>query len=1303
MKKIITYALIATLCWNNLSYAISDDGDHSPLSTSELDLYYYESSSDSELSPRSSDEFIDLENNEEQIIQDSIDKAVEEARPNRTSPWIRFNSQNKQIAYNEYYISGKDSACGFRAFGYDSRVQAVDTLIGALTNPAINPAKKNQIKEYIKNSIYTAEDGVLCAIFGADRPTSDSKEQFASNEQNQITYLNYFKTPGIELSFQIHFDDEGNPIENDRKYDLIDAFAVLKEVNLYIYRPQGADKKLRLAHFISFNAARKNLLLIYKDAHYNRLALCDVAADCNEALLDENSDLEILRNSLSQAGVSASTLDESLFTHTSEDPSISYEVLPALTLNISSENQSSSSAIDCASTFSSVRDQARSRREIQPVREARPLPAFTREQILHFVKNPASRLGALGCNDSCQAAYAFLKEKEDLESKCVLVRLALNHNFIPHGMSLRCFFNELLVSMQQSIKTANQERIRHYLNVYIGKIYIKLGEFDKAWRIFKGLSKKYTQTFLVDMVEMIIEHDFLPENMNQWEAYKYAMDILDDLYQSGNGKAPHSQRNGRAQKPTKNIEAPDYLTTRIVKQRVESLKRQRRVAIEQDAPVEEEDQGEAIERSCYSTFQVQRDLEASVLSERRERAAQSVLRNGRYDGGRDVRKRPRENIESDSDNDLMHHAKRSRTTEVSLIQRDDVATVLDSSDSSSADDVEIDFFDEENEQIKNRIRCLIIKGKCFGKQKNNKNSVNFYLKSLELLDKHDDVNLRVQTLIGLGNARYTDSDHQSNVDWYLEALQLLGESDDISLRAQALIGLGNARYADIGHRTDASWYKEALDVLGDSGDIKLRAQVLVSIGNARYEDRDHKRKDWYLKALQLLGRNGDVNLRAQALIGLGNMRYAGDVHQSDIGWYLDALKLLGERGDIALRAQALIGLGSARYTDDTHQSDAVWHQEALKLLGESGDINLRAQALIGLGNARYIDVGHQLNAAWYLEALKLLGESGDINLRVQALIGLGRARYKDDDHQFNADWYLEALELLGDCGDVGLRAQALIGLGNARYENREHKREYWYSEALQLLGRNGDINLRAQALIGLGNARYRGEQNKWYLEALKLLGGRGDVALQAQALIGLGNARYENRDHKRENFYREALHLLGESGDINLRSQAMIGLGNARYEDRDHKREHWYCKALRILGESGDINLRAQALIGLGNARYIDVDHQFNAAWYLEALDILGERGDIALGAQALIGLGNARYTDNKHQKNADWYLEALQLLGDRGDINLRAQALIGLGNARYENREHKREYWYHEALRLLKGSSNRALIQKAQEGLGRV
>jgi hypothetical protein len=215
--------------------------------------------------------------------ESTIDDVVNSARPDRTNPW-KLNT-NPSVLFNEYYISGENLACGFRAFGYNSREEAIGAMLKALKDTSSQHERRNRkMREYIKDDCSSAEMSVE-------------------------EYLNKIKNMKHELSYNANYNflDQNNEIQkihHDSKVPctLINAFALLNNKNLYIYNVVPNEKIIFLSHAFFTDNKNENVYLLQKNMHYNKLAQISIDVkdrDANTiAQHDENRYLEELKNDI---------------------------------------------------------------------------------------------------------------------------------------------------------------------------------------------------------------------------------------------------------------------------------------------------------------------------------------------------------------------------------------------------------------------------------------------------------------------------------------------------------------------------------------------------------------------------------------------------------------------------------------------------------------------------------------------------------------------------------------------------------------------------------------------------------------------------------------------------------------------------------------------------------------------------------------------------------------------------------------------------------------------------------------------
>ena len=326
----------------------------------------------------------------------------------------------------------------------------------------------------------------------------------------------------------------------------------------------------------------------------------------------------------------------------------------------------------------------------------------------------------------------------------------------------------------------------------------------------------------------------------------------------------------------------------------------------------------------------------------------------------------------------------------------------------------------------------------------------------------------------------------------------------------------------------------------------------------------------------------------------------------------------------------------------------------------------------------------------YLQrGLNLSEEMGDVLLQIQARLELGNYFAKNRKDKRALECFEEVLTLAQEMSHIFFQARAHIGIGNARGENSVMH----FNTGYELAKKAGDKKLMAQARIGLGNHlavnRVYKKDLECFKEGLQLAVESGDTDLQAQAHIAIGNARGQNGP----SHYTTAYKLAKRSRNKKLMSKARIGLGNFFSSTKNGKEalKH-FKKGLRLAEECRDIDLQAQAHIGMGKAR-----GENDIAHFSTAYELAKRIGNKKLMAKARMGRGNHLAAKHNDKGARECFEEVLTLVEENGDIELQARAHIGIGLARGEDfRMH-----FNAGYELGKKIGDKKLMAQAHLGLG--
>ena len=958
---------------------------------------------------------------------------ISQIRPDRSVKWDYFRASiNATLQFNEYYSLAKDNVCAFVSLDFESRKDAIDTLLKVVNNK--NHPKHQNIIKFIKN------DRLL-----------DTKTHLSIEN-----YLNEIKNSTSMTSFNINI--MGDKLINNPDYGIMDALALLKGYNLIIYQPldsqDKSNRKLKLIHMY-YNRSNKNIRLLYNGSHFNRLALIDNREENSRLQIKENQFLEETIKNIENQHYSEEFSDFGSDFFSSEDDQ------PLLSL-IEEDNISKESYLTYVANF-----------------YIKKIPGFTKKE-------------------SCTKAYKYFSGSNVENGLFAKARILIEKKCFSDA-DRNTKITQLIKDLDNlTTKTRNKEE--HYIKIFQGKLKVSLGQYADAYDIFIDLRNKnlnFTKTYLVDIAELIIVYDFIPQGMTLEEALEFAQTILDEL------PKPALRSSARNTDILSSLHTSSVNTKKRTSTLQQGINNKNRNKIKFNPRyVHHKDTQKRISNINNTMI-----LDDSSSSSEQEPEHQLGINND-FASSNDE-----DNIDEVVNNNVNNH------------------NITPSFDLNSAPTIDLlRTFEDFN--IEDFIRSQLIKIKGLNKQHKYEESniliIELYEQYLKNHEKDYSSDILAQAYIGLGNARYTNDEVKNNAEWYNKAIEVMKDKPgNENLQTQAYIGLGNARFINDEVKNSTEWYNKALEVIGSKLDNEsLLAQVYIGLGNARYKGDG---SDWYNLAIKVIkDKPGNENLQTQAYIGLGN---ASSDNNKKAEMYNEALRLIKDKpGYENLQVQAYIGLGNA---SSDNNKKAEMYNEALRLIKDKpGYENLQAQAYIGLGNSRFTNHEVKNREEWYNKAVILLKDKpGNENLQAQAYIGLGNARHKGD----GSDWYNEALKLLKDKpGNENLQAQAYIGLGNARYTNNKVKNsKEWYDKALKLIeGKPGNENLQVQAYIGLGNALHKGE---YYNNARIILEKfpNGDKSLLAKAYQGLARNNFVLDDiNSPDKWYQKALSVLDKNSSL---------------------------------------------------------------------------------------------------------------------------------------------------------------------------
>lgn len=438
----------------------------------------------------------------------------------------------------------------------------------------------------------------------------------------------------------------------------------------------------------------------------------------------------------------------------------------------------------------------------------------------------------------------------------ILARLYIEHGTAAEAQSLISSMKEIIDAPVVEITT------KHWAYVYLGKLYISVGDYDAAGDLFfNRISDRCPLSYYYDLAQLLLDGHYRPTCcytgvlMNDDEIFDYVEKLLDKQVRTTNKTDSLT-----------NLSAPLYLSHAKQQAKLPELRalletRRNQLflgSVEFETPVESETPVEP-ESSVAPEVPdevpaLSDDLSTPFVNRKRDRSGINDL--------------------EDESEDEESALKQTRALTFEPTELSD-SPLLESTSSSSSSQSLNRMPEYTRAQQMNAIE-LNIKD-AYNRSLPEDDRIQHFRDALFALDEmgdSQDLTLRARALIGLGNLRYSNSS-RTGADWYLEALHILDvlpRSDElISQRAITLIGLGNVRYSIPG-RTDADWYLEALRILPRSGHfIGLRARALIGLGNASYVTPLRSWGSWYQEAFDLVKNiRGLEVLRDRAHRGMKN-------------------------------------------------------------------------------------------------------------------------------------------------------------------------------------------------------------------------------------------------------------------------------------------------------------------------------------------------------------------------------------------------------------------------------------------------
>jgi hypothetical protein len=588
----------------------------------------------------------------------------------------------------------------------------------------------------------------------------------------------------------------------------MDALALLKGYNLVIYQPlepqDKSNRKLKRIHVYN-NMSKKNIHLLYNGSHFNRLALIGNR--------DENSRLQIKENQFLEE-----TIKNIENQHYSEESS-SLELSSGADEPLLQDYSEESSSLELSSGAD------------EPLLQSIEEDNISKESYLRYVANfYIKKIPGFTEKESCTKAYKYFSGSNVENGLFAKARILIEK---------KCFSDAdrntkitQLIKDLNSLTTKTRSKEEHYKKIFQGKLKVSLGKYSDAYNIFIDLISKntnFTKTYLVDIAELIIVYDFIPQGMTLEQALEFAQTLLDklpkpalrasarntDILSSLHTSSVNTKkRTSTLQQGINKRFNPRYIPHKNTQKRISNINN--KMILDDSSSSFEEEQHDS---SSSSEQEQQLEINNDFASSNDEDSMDDVV----------------------NDNVNNHN----------------ITPLFDLNSAPTLDLLRT--FEEFS--IEDFIRSQLIKIKGLNKQhkyeENDRLTIDLYEKYIKNNEEYLSTEIQAQAYIRLGNARYTNNKVKNSAEWYNKVVILLKDKkDNEDLQAQAYIGLGNAC-----HQTE--YYNKARIILEKfpNPDKSLLAKAYQGLGQNNFVLGDIDSPDkWYNKALSLLNANERLHI-----------------------------------------------------------------------------------------------------------------------------------------------------------------------------------------------------------------------------------------------------------------------------------------------------------------------------------------------------------------------------------------------------------------------------------------------------------
>jgi len=302
----------------------------------------------------------------------------------------------------------------------------------------------------------------------------------------------------------------------------------------------------------------------------------------------------------------------------------------------------------------------------------------------------------------------------------------------------------------------------------------------------------------------------------------------------------------------------------------------------------------------------------------------------------------------------------------------------------------------------------------------------------ESLDFFKDERIIAHIYSNLGSIIHRLGEWDKAIEYYEKSLGILEKLGDVHGMANTYINLGLV-YHDKGEWGRAiEYYEKSLEIKGKIRDVYTVAKICHNLSVA-YDRKGewHKAIEYYEKSMEIKEKIRDVHGMAKTYLGLGLMYYKkGEWHKA-IEYCEKSLEISEKLGDAYSMAQSYLSLGLV-YTNKGEWNEAIeYFEKSLEISNKLRDIHGMAQAYGNLG-AVCCNKGEWDKALEYCEkSLEISEKLGDAYGKAQPYNNLGLIYDSKGEWDKAIEYYEKSLQIKEKLGDLHGMAITKLNMAGA--------------------------------------------------------------------------------------------------------------------------------------------------------------------------------------------------------------------------------------------------------------------------------